>query len=393
MEKKKILILIDWYLPGYKAGGPIQSCANIIAHLKDDFDFSVITSDCDLHDTVPYATVVAGEWTKAPDGTRAFYFPKNLRKASVLKKLLAEEQFDILYLNSFFSPFFTLLPLYLRKKFFMHRKVVLAPRGMLGQGALNIKPRKKKLFITASKIFGLYNNIVWHASTESEKEEIEKVFGKNRKIKVALNLGAIKKYQPVNRHKEKGKLKLVFLSRISPKKNLEAVFYWLKKLDSNLRVEFDIYGPVDDAAYWDQCNALISFLPKNIRASYCGALENSKIHETLGKYHLSILPTHHENYGHSIVESMLAGCPVLISVHTPWKNLLQQKAGFDLPLGNENLFIDALEKFAWMAQEEFNTWSAAAQKYGEQIVHTPAAVEQNKELFLSPDHTEARGKS
>jgi len=28
-DKKKILVFIDWYLPGYKAGGPVRSMANI----------------------------------------------------------------------------------------------------------------------------------------------------------------------------------------------------------------------------------------------------------------------------------------------------------------------------------------------------------------------------
>ena len=41
-SRKKILVAIDWYLPGYKAGGPIRSCASIINCLKDDFDFAVL---------------------------------------------------------------------------------------------------------------------------------------------------------------------------------------------------------------------------------------------------------------------------------------------------------------------------------------------------------------
>ena len=43
MQKKKILVFIDWYLPGYRAGGPIQSIANLVNHLDDELDISIVT--------------------------------------------------------------------------------------------------------------------------------------------------------------------------------------------------------------------------------------------------------------------------------------------------------------------------------------------------------------
>lgn len=35
----KVLIFIDWFAPGYKAGGPITSNVNIVEHLSDKLDF------------------------------------------------------------------------------------------------------------------------------------------------------------------------------------------------------------------------------------------------------------------------------------------------------------------------------------------------------------------
>ena len=52
MRKKKILIVIDWFLPAYKAGGPIQSVANMANHLKNEFDFWIYTSNRDLNETL-----------------------------------------------------------------------------------------------------------------------------------------------------------------------------------------------------------------------------------------------------------------------------------------------------------------------------------------------------
>ena len=54
--------------------------------------------------------------------------------------------------------------------------------------------------------------------------------------------------------------------------------------------------------------------------------------ESLAKNDLFFFPAHGENYGHVIAEAMAAGCPVLISDQTAWRNLEEKGAGWDLPL-------------------------------------------------------------
>ena len=54
VRKKKILLFTDWYEPGYKAGGPIQACKNVVSVLKEQYDFYIICSDRDLGETSPY---------------------------------------------------------------------------------------------------------------------------------------------------------------------------------------------------------------------------------------------------------------------------------------------------------------------------------------------------
>ena len=148
-QKKRIGILVDWYLPGYKAGGPIRSCTNIVAHLKNDFDFSVITADTDANDINPYPQIESNAWNIRPEGTRVFYFSKWKSNYQKLKNILVLEKFDVLYMNSLFSVFFTLLPLIIARFNKLNCRLIVAPRGMLGLGALHIKPFKKKAFLFA----------------------------------------------------------------------------------------------------------------------------------------------------------------------------------------------------------------------------------------------------
>jgi glycosyltransferase involved in cell wall biosynthesis len=379
--KKKVLVFIDWYLPGYKAGGPIQSVANIVAHLKDDFEFNIVTGDRDLHSDVIYDNIKLNQWNLREDGSSVYYISSDQQNIATIKKLILASQADVIYLNSLFSKTFTIFPLIVRNRLIPTRRVVLAPRGMLGEGALNIKPGKKKLFLTYAKLTGLYKKVRWHASSENESEEIYKQFGKHSSVSVALNLTAANSLTFQPRVKEVGKLKMVFISRISYKKNLEGALSILKKISSALDINFDIYGPIEDENYWNQCQEIIQSLPVNISVNYRGVLKNEEVINTLQNYHLSILLTFNENFGHSIVESLAAGCPVLISDQTPWKHLQENKAGWDLPLSDEKAILAAIEKCANMNQLEFNAYSEGALKFADGIINNKEAIVQNKKLF------------
>src|SRR5689334_4201523 len=61
---KKLLILTDWYLPGFKAGGPIQSCRNLVEALDQDYSIYVLTSDRDLGDSTAYTGIEVDKWVR-----------------------------------------------------------------------------------------------------------------------------------------------------------------------------------------------------------------------------------------------------------------------------------------------------------------------------------------
>ena len=62
-----------------------------------------------------------------------------------MSKLIHSEEFDVAYLNSMYSPRFTIMPLFVLNK--MGKKVIIAPRGMLAPTAIAIKSWKKKPFL------------------------------------------------------------------------------------------------------------------------------------------------------------------------------------------------------------------------------------------------------
>src|SRR5262249_2154499 len=129
-----------------------------------------------------------------------------------------------LYLNSFFSPFFTIQTLLLRKACLIPDvPVILAPRGELSSGALQTKGWKKSPYLNACRLLGLCCDVLWQASSSHEEEDIRRYFGPGAKIAVAPNLSAAVPHhlRGQRTRKEAGHLRVTFISRIAKHKNLD----------------------------------------------------------------------------------------------------------------------------------------------------------------------------
>ncbi|MCD6274277.1 MAG: glycosyltransferase [Deltaproteobacteria bacterium] len=378
----KILTSVGYYLPGYKAGGPIRTLANMVDRLGDEFQFKIVTADRDFENTNPYPGIEVDDWNSVGKAD-VFYMSPNRRSLSDFKRLLCSTEYDILYLNSFFSPHFTIKPLLLRRlRLIPDRPLIIAPRGEFSLGALGLKSLKKRMYITAAKALGLYKGAAWQASSKHEETDIRQWFGSNARVIIAPNLplvinaadepGAVK-------GKIKGCLKIIFLSRISRKKNLDGALKMLKGL--NGKVEFNIYGPIEDKAYWAECLKIISSLPENIEVNYCGSIAHDKVGAVMREHNLFFLPTLGENFGHVILEALCAGCPVLISDQTPWRDLEEKGVGWDLPLSKPEMFQEVLKMCVDMSSEEYMKWSERARRYGLGVTKDDGVVEQNRMLF------------
>jgi len=239
------------------------------------------------------------------------------------------------------------------------------------------------LYFESARLFGLYNNVIWQASSKCEEKDIRRLFGSKISLVIAPNLPSpiYKQKKQLNRKNIKvaGSLKIIFLSRISKKKNLIGALNMMKEL--NGEVLFDIYGPLEDNNYWIECRKIIKRLPNNIRVRYIGAVKHEQVKTLMKEYNLFFLPTFGENFGHVILEALVAGCPVLISDQTPWRNLEKKGVGWDLPLDCPEKFQEVLQKCIDMNEPEYNILSNRAYKFGLKIVEDKTALNLNRELF------------
>jgi glycosyltransferase involved in cell wall biosynthesis len=379
MQKKKILVMVDWFTPGYKAGGPIQSCVNFAFALKDEFEIFVLTTDTDHGETQPYESIPTGQWLSNihPD-FKVNYLRKSTLRPDAIRKEMEAVDADYVYLNHLFSPLFVVYPLWLGWRGRLKSKIVLCPRGALYDSALSIKTWKKKPFLILFRLFGIDKKILFHATNEREKKAILRFFP-GSSVRIADNLP--NSNQPAFRSvpKQPGSLKAVFIARIFPIKNLLFLLKVLQRVTA--AVELTIIGPVEDADYWEECRKEIDRLPDNISVAYAGPKRNDELMPILQQHHLFILPTAGENFGHSIFEAFLAGRPVLISDQTPWLDLINKKIGWSLSLDDPEGFMQAIGETAAWDQACFDQWAQSAWHYAHDFIKNPELQRQYLNLF------------
>lgn len=362
-NKHSVLVFIDWYLPAFKAGGPIVSCENMVQALKDEIDFSIVCSAYDYLDSQTLNGVELNKWTIAPDGTKVFYVTKEVSMKSAFK-LIDHEEFDCYYMNSMFSLKFTIQPLRLIKD---KSKIIIAPRGMLAPGALSVKPLKKKIFLLLSKIKAFYNDVRFHATSEVEKKQILLSVGNNTEVVVAPNFPSAFESQFSAKNKLPGVLNLISVARIAPEKNLLFALSALKNANPVFNIKFNLYGAVYDEKYWNQCLSVINTLPENIEVTYNGVFNPSRIKEVFANAHFLFMPTLGENYGHAIVNSLQSATPVIISNNTPWNKIHDYKAGAVFDLSDSTEFSEFINKVAACNQAEYNVFQEGAFAYAKEI--------------------------
>lgn len=381
-----ILTLADYYLPGTHAGGALRSLANLIATLGDAFEFRVITRDRDWLSDERYPGITPGTWESVGPAKVMYLSPERVRPA-ILRRVVADTSHDVLYLNSLFSRVLTLSVLaYRRLGMIPVKPAVLAPRGQLTPGAIEINGRKKALFLTGARAAGLYRGIIWQASSPDEQREVHEHFDTPRspaRAVVAPDLPTPWEQLAVTEHRQKraGSLRATFISRIARKKNLLGAIELLRGVRAE--TEFDVYGPPEDADYLRECEAAMAAMPSHVSARYVGPLAYEDIAPTFAQYDLFLFPTLGENFGHVLIEALAAGCPVAVSDRMPFRDLEACGAGWVVPLEEIDRYRAALEACAAMDAEEHARMSSAAREFARRVITDPAPIEQNQQLFLA----------
>lgn len=346
------------FWPQKNSGGPPISIMNLVQSVKDRFDIFIISKNHEINDDKPLQGIIHG-WNPFEFG-KALYTAKGEHTFNNIISLIEDVEPDVIYQNSFFS-MDDLLPVLVYKKKHKNVKVIVAPRGEFYPERLQVGKLKKTMYGKLFRYSGLLKDVYFQGTGIEECMQEKEFLGvpDNHLINIQnISLPVKKLHSRIE--KKPNELKLVYIARIHPTKNTLKAIEWLRNLSGN--IQYDIYGSIENGMYWKQCEDAIAKLPKNIRVRYMGVIDHEQVASTIAKYHAYYMPTTGENFGHSIVEAMLMGKPVVISDQTPWTDV-NGFGGFAISLDDKNKFIDALDELIMMDADGYSILSQQIENY------------------------------
>jgi glycosyltransferase involved in cell wall biosynthesis len=377
-KRKKILVFIDWFEPAYKAGGPIRSVSNLVKSLNSYYDIFVFTSDRDLGDSESMKNIVVDKWVQLDTNISGFYTTPKKQNWRTISQEIKRVQPDFIYCNSMFSKYYSIYPLLMKRFGVVEGKFILSPKGMLRPSALKFKAYKKKFFLAVFRLLNLHKLVQFHATDLAEAKNIESYFGVTT-ISSILDSPAPLPDQITFLDKIPGTLKLLFVGRIHPIKQLHLVLDGIKYHQK--AITLTIVGTVEDENYWNTCKGIIDSFDSSSTVRIIGELTHDKMLSVISEHHILTLPTMGENFSHAIYEALSSGRPVLISDQTPWRNLSDYKAGWDIASDEMYKMPIILQQAIDWHQNDFDEWVTGSRKYVESYLKRSDLISEYKKLF------------
>jgi glycosyltransferase involved in cell wall biosynthesis len=258
-----------------------------------------------------------------------FFDTKVLRWFSLLNEFrifLKEENPAIVHINGIWSPENWGFQKVAQE---LGIQVVLSPHGMLEPWILARNPWKKKigLFLYQSKAIKRAEHL--HVTALMEKESVRNLGYTNELtiIPNGIDLSEIKKKKELY-----GSRKVIFLSRIHPKKGIELLLEAWRATDTQ-GWSLEIAGN-GDANYIENLTQSANDIGN---VHFVGAKYNEEKWDFLRSADVMVLPTYSENFGIVVAEALAVGLPVITTKGTPWEDLNTHNCGWWIDLSVSSL--------------------------------------------------------
>ena len=383
-RKQRVLICTDWFSPGMRAGGPIRSCVNLVNCISSELRLSILTGDRDLGSQSPYLGTRPGRWNNWQNKASVLYASRKQHTLGAFYRTLTRLRPQVVYLNSMFSLFGTLTPLFIITFTRSNAKVVLAPRGMLKSTALANRLYRKSIALFLLRCLRIQHRIHFHATSIDEADEIQTHFpGATTTVLPNIPVSPLKQLAVQQEAKKTGSVRLVFVGRVHPIKNLHLVLEFLEQADC--QSELNVIGPSEDVNYDQHCRRLATKIEHKCQVRFHDACSPDETLQWMRNSDCLILPTEGENFGHAIFESLAMGTPVLISNRTIWRNLPEASAGWDHQLEDPQSFIESIEFLASMTEIQHSEWRKGALLFAQKYFHAKHFSDQYIELLRAED--------
>lgn len=305
------------------------------------------------------------------------YNPFNGRFKNEVSKLIDMVKPDFVHVNCCWTLECTLVQRLAQRRSI---KVVLTPHGMLEPWIIKRHYWTRKLpALLLYQKSAIKNADCLQATAESEKQNLL-TLGYNSNIKV-VKLGIDAESIAVKTSWKKSK-QMLFLSRVHIKKGINYLIEAADILRDELQGYKIIVAGEGDADYVASLKQQIMDKGLQDIIQLIGGVYGDKKWELFRTSDFFVLPTHSENFGLAIAESLASGTPVITTVGTPWNDLNSSNAGAWIEIGTQPL-LDTLRRFLSLSDEDLETMGKNGRKLIENKYSAKVMAEEMMEVYQS----------
>lgn len=226
--------------------------------------------------------------------------------------------------------------------------LIVSPRGTMSEWAMSSGSKMKRLFWPLLQRPALANVTCFHATAESEYEDIRRL-GFKQPVAIIPNGIDLPDVCKTNRGPKRT---LLFLGRIHPVKGLDMLLpAWEAVQNRFPDWQLRVVGP-DNIGYLDKMKELARQLGLK-RIEFTGPLMGNAKTQAYADADLFILPTYSENFGMTVAEALAAGTPAIVTKGAPWGGLNEKGAGQWIDIGVAPL-LACLEQMLGMPRADLD---------------------------------------
>lgn len=237
-----------------------------------------------------------------------------------IAQLCKQKQIDLIHLHGMWSPLLAIAALVaLREKI----PLLISPHGCLEPWALKYKHLKKIIALKTYQGMLLRSAAMFVATAEQELASIRKL---NLRQPVAIVPNGIDAGSTSKRNQQSKIKKLLFLSRVHPKKGiLDLVNAWAEVRLPGWKI---MIAGSDEENYRSKVERLIQKKGLESDFEFVGFVDGAEKQACFDEASIFILPTYSENFGIAIAEALANELPVITTTGAPWSDLVKHKCGW-----------------------------------------------------------------
>ena len=371
-KKLKILLPVGFFYPA-ENGGPALTLYWITKSLvKLNVEVTVITTANGITDAV-----IPNQWSETEAG-KVMYLETGNPNYSLRYIFCTLNNFknkDIVVITSMFALSSFIFVIFAK---ILNKKIIISPRGELDTNALFYRKLLKKIIIFIYNLLPS-KNIYYHVTSEMEYCYFRKSINSKFRVKIIPNYMSL----PEKVVRSPKVDYILYIGRFHAKKAIENLIFAVSNSNMFRNSEFQlVLAGNNKNAYGKEMIKIANNLNLEHKLKFIGEVKKKEKEELYGNAYVTIVPSHTENFGNVVIESLSQSTPVIASTGTPWKQLNDYRVG--AWVCNEPEFIKtAIEEIIKLDPIEYCEMRKRCRPFVEKEYDIKKGVDKWIELFES----------